>query len=169
MKQIGKLYGCTFPCVSDFFDKHKIPRRTKSESIRLKNYEETNIQNKSQNLAKRKMFTLPSGKTIKVLGYEDNFLNFVFKNEILKEEEIIYQAKSIPYKQNNVSRKYLPDFYIPKYNLIVEIKSKYTIKLSGLSNLLCKRKGVLDAGYDFCLVLDNNFDSFLNKLKTKTS
>lgn len=168
MYQIGKLYNCTAPCVSDFFDKYSIPRRNKNESIRLKNQEETNMLKKLKALRSKKFVKLPSGKNIKVMGYEDAFLKFVFDNDILKEYEIIFDLKSIPYTEDNIKRKYIPDFYVPKYNLIVEIKSSYISKLQGgVHNLLCKRKGVLEAGYDFCLVLDNNFNNFLSKINSK--
>lgn len=170
MGQIGKLYNCSGPCVADFFDKNNISRRSKTESIRLKNYEETNLLNKVQKLVLKRVYTLPSGQTIKVMGYEDKFLDFVFANKLLKEEEILHKHCSLHYQQDGIKRRYVPDFYIPRYNLIVEIKSWYTIKLGGgVHNLLCKRKGVLEAGYDFCLVLDNNFDSFLNKINSKIS
>jgi ribosomal protein S6 len=169
LKQIGNLYDCTGPCVAAFFDKHNIPRRTKKESVRLKNHEEANLLKKSKNLRRRKPYTLPSGNIVKVMGYEDAFLDFVFNNNIFKEDEIVYMVSSIPYTQDNVKRKYIPDFYIPKLNLIVEIKSWYTLKLGGgVRNLLCKRKGVLNAGFNFCVIMDNKFDSFLAKI-TKES
>jgi len=167
MHQIGKAYNCTGPCVADFFDKHNIPRRSKDESIRLKNHEEANLLNKIRKLASRRFYTLPSGQTIKVMGYEDKFLDFVFANNLLKEEEIFHEHCSLYYQQDGIKRRYVPDFYIPKFNLIVEIKSWYVVKLGGgVHNLLCKRKGVLEAGYNFCLVLDNNFNSFLSKINS---
>jgi hypothetical protein len=168
LKQIGELYGCTSPCVRDFFDKHKIPRRSKIESVRLKNHDEANLVNKLQKLKSRKPYTLPSGRIIKVMGYENLFLDFVFNNHILHEDEIVYSVPSIQYTENKIKRRYIPDFYIPKYNLIVEIKSLYVIKrYGGVCNLLCKRKGVLNTGFDFCLVIDNKFDSFLGKTSFK--
>lgn len=170
MYQIGKLYNCTAPCVSDFFDKHNISRRTKNESVRLKNYEEANLLKKLRSLKARKSYTLPSGKIIKVMGYENIFLDFIFDKNILNENEIVYDVPSIQYIENNFKRRYVPDFYIPKYNLIVEVKSLYiTKRQGGVHNLLCKRKGVLDAGYRFCLVLENNFNSFLSKINSKIS
>ena len=77
---------------------------------------------------------------------------------------------NIQYIENNIKRRYVPDFYIPKYNLIVEVKSWYITKQQGgVCNLLCKRKGVLNAGYEFCLILENRFESFLAKTNTKNT
>lgn len=167
MKEIGKQYGCTFPCVGDFFNKHNIPRRSKSEAIRLKNYEETNMLNKLRLRAKLKEVVLPSGKIVKVQGFEDSFLRFVFDKNLLNEEDIDFDPKIIPYVQNSIQRKYIPDFFIPKLNAIIEVKSWWTIQKQGKENLLCKQKAVEDKGYIFCLVLDNNFDSFLSLLNNK--
>lgn len=167
MKEIGKLYGCTFPCVGKFFDKHNIPRRSKGEAIRLKNYEEPNMLNKLRLRAKLKEVVLPSGKIVKVQGFEDIFLKFVFDNNLLNEEDIDFKPKIIPYVQNNIQRKYIPDFYIPKFNAIIEVKSWWTIQKQGKENLICKQRAVEAEGYKFCLVLDNNFDSFLSLLNNK--
>jgi Mor family transcriptional regulator len=166
LKQIGELYGCSSPCVKDFFDKNNVPRRTKAESVRLKNYEEANLSKKLRSRGKGKMVTLPSGKVIKVMGYEDSFLKFVFDNDLLKEEEIEFNVKSIPYIQNGINRKYIPDFYIPKLNLIIEVKSRYILKLHTTHNLICKQDAVLKKGHGFCLILDNNFEPFLEILNT---
>lgn len=167
MGEIGKLYGCTFPCVGDFFDKHNIPRRSKSEAIRLKNHDEENMQKKIRNMLKKKEIILPSGKVVKVQGYEDSFLKFVFDNNLLNEEDIDFKPKIIPYVQNNIQRKYIPDFFIPKFNAIVEVKSTWILNKQGKDTTICKQKAVEAEGYKFCLVLDNNFDSFLALLNDK--
>ena len=167
MKEIGKLYGCTFPCVGEFFDKHNIPRRSKGEAIRLKNHDEKNMQKKIQNMLKKKEVILPSGKVVKVQGYEDSFLNFVFDNNLLNEEDIDFKPTIIPYIQNNTQRKYIPDFFIPKLNAIIEVKSTWILNKQGKDTTICKQKAVEEKGYKFCLVLDNSFESFLALLNNK--
>ena len=74
---------------------------------------------------KRKPYILPSGKTVMIQGYEDKALNLLLKE--YKEEEI-FQGKLpiIEYIEDGVKRKFYPDFYIQKENLIIEIKSQFT-------------------------------------------
>ena len=47
------------------------------------------------------------------------------------------------YEQHNKNHVYFPDFYIPKDNLIIEVKSPYTYKRQLITNILkshCVRK-----------------------------
>ena len=162
MWDIGRLYNCTGPCVADFFDKHNVPRRTKAEAIRLNNHDEELIRKKFKAMASKDPFKLPSGRVVRVMGYEGAFLKFVFANNLLAEEDFNFVVPILSYTQNGVLRKYLPDFHLPKHNAIIEIKSWYIIeKYQGAENLELKKQAVLDKGYNFCLVLDNDFNSFL--------
>jgi len=165
LKSIGDLYNCSAPTVALFFDKHNIPRRSKTESVILTNQNETIARKRFKNLHKIKNYTLPSNKIIKLKGYEPQFLDFVFNNNLLNEKDINYSPKRIKYFQDNKVRYYYPDFYIPKYNLIVEIKSKYIAKLQTENNLNNKKLGVIEAGYNYCLIIDNNFSNFVNLIK----
>lgn len=88
--------------------------------------------------------------------YELDFLmNFYDKLKIEK-------PKSIRYIYNDKTKIYFPDFYIPEYNLIVEIKSKYTYDLHKEINE-CKRKSVLENGYNFILIIDKDYTEFFKK------
>ncbi len=165
LKDIGNLYNCSAPTVASFFDKNSIPRRSKTESVILTNQDETIARKRLKNLHKIKNYTLPSGEVIKLKGYEPQFLDFAFNNKLLSEKDINYSPKRIKYLQDNKLRHYYPDFYIPKYNLIIEIKSKYIAKLQTENNLNNKKQGVLDAGYNYCLIVDNNFSDFIKLIK----
>jgi hypothetical protein len=109
-----------------------------------------------------KNYKLPSGRTIKVQGYEDDFLDYVFKNNILREEDFNFQ--DIPRFKYTSNRYYYPDFYIKKYNVVVEIKSEYTLQQSD------KRKYVatgLDK-YNFIIIVDKDYREFnclINRIK----
>jgi hypothetical protein len=87
----------------------------------------------SYELAKRflyKDFTTPSGKIIKLQGYED--VGYKKLLEIYAEEEIVFHRKEVPnilYEINGAFKKYYPDFWVPKDNLIIEIKSKWTLSV----------------------------------------
>lgn len=160
LKQIAKLYNCSAPTVASFFDKNLIPRRSKYEAVLLTNYDADTALRRLKNLHKTKEYTLPSGKVIKLKGYEPQFLEYVFKNNIFKEEEIVYVPQRIRYTQNNKIRHYYPDFYIPKLNLIIEIKSKYILNLQTEENVLLKELATKAAGFNYCIIVDNNFTAF---------
>lgn len=90
-----------------------------------------------------KSYTLPSGKIIYKQGYEPQFLDYIFNNNILKEDEINYSPERIKYVGiDNKEHYYFPDFYIPKWNLIVEIKSCITEKWD--KNIEMKKQAVLN-------------------------
>ena len=87
-------------------------------------------------------------------SYELDFLmNFYDKLKIEK-------PKSIRYNYNDKTKIYFPDFYLPEYNLIVEIKSKYTYELHKELNE-CKKLSVLERGYNFIFIIDKNYIDFI--------
>lgn len=113
-----------------------------------------------------KEFTMPSGKIIRVRGYESQaileLLNLYNENQILVND--VLQSFNLPVFSYIDHRRhklnYYPDVYIPEENKIIEVKShwwwngnndpKYS---SRLKNNLNKRKAVLDKGYIYELWL----------------
>jgi hypothetical protein len=98
---------------------------------------------------KYKSFELPSGKIIKIQGYEDKAITELL--ESYTEEEIITSKKSVPkikYHFNGKDRVYYPDIYIPKDNKIYEVKSTYTYK-ADLEKNLVKREACIKQGFSF--------------------
>jgi hypothetical protein len=71
-----------------------------------------------------KKYILPSGNIINVRGFEVNFLDHIFQNNLLKEADI-EKGIIFSYKFKGKSKKYYSDFYIKKLNLIIEVKSWY--------------------------------------------
>lgn len=72
----------------------------------------------------------------------------------------IENVNSIPYYYNK-KRIYFPDFYLPEYNLIVEIKSDYTYNLHRDMNEH-KKIGSIKAGYNFLFIIDKDYTEFNN-------
>ena len=74
----------------------------------------------------------------------------------LDKQQIDYEVefKHIKYwdSQKQEYRCAIPDFYIPKDNMIVEIKSLYTLDKQ---NMIDKKKAYLDLGYKFKLICDH--------------
>ena len=132
----------------------------------------TILEKANRSSKQSKSYILPSGKIIYKMGYEPQFLDYMFKNNILKEDEIDYSPKGIKYIGiDQKEHYYFPDFYIPKWNLIVEIKSAYTEQLD--KNVILKEQATKSSGYQYIRVVsrDNthklNFDSFKEFLQNE--
>jgi hypothetical protein len=105
--------------------------RQKVKNSYLKNYDKTKKRGYLY-----KDYTLPSGKIVKIQGYEDVFLDEYFKNGSLEEnivislKEIIKKIGLIRYEKDGVKHNYYPDFYLIneikllKLNLIIHLKNK---------------------------------------------
>lgn len=122
------------------------------------------IYNKMQKSAYRKKdYVLPSGKVIKVQGYEPFAINKLLLN--FNEEEIIAENKEMPiiwyFDNDNKKHRYYPDIYIPKENKIIEVKSTYTIKTNKELNAL-KEKACLEAGFNFEFMVFNDKGVLMN-------
>lgn len=68
----------------------------------------------------------------------------------------------IKYELNGIYHYYYCDFYLPDYNLIIEIKSDYTFNLDLEKNLM-KEKYSLKLGYNFLFLIDKDYTE-LDKL-----
>jgi hypothetical protein len=116
------------------------------------------IQQKIQKNAKRyKQYTLPSGTTIKVQGYEPFALDNLLKE--FTEDDIITNRRDIPRITyfdtiKNKNRYYFPDIYIKSINKIIEVKSTWTFKCKN-DNIELKEKATRDAGYDYEIFVYN--------------
>ena len=89
-------------------------------------------------------------------SYEKDFIdNYYDKVEIAK-------PNSINFIFDNKNKVYHPDFYLPKYNLIVEIKSSYTYYKYMCKNI-SKQKETVNQGFDHIFIIDKNYIEF-NKI-----
>ena len=61
--------------------------REKSAIIRDMNYRAEHQEKARKGQFKKKSYKLPSGKVIKLQGYDDDFLEYVFKTTTLTEED----------------------------------------------------------------------------------
>jgi len=83
-------------------------------------------------------------------SYEKHFLDTFY------QKFKIEKAPRIKYEYEGIERTYIPDFYLPEKNLIVEIKSLYTFNLHKKINL-AKEQACLKQGYKFMFVIDKNY------------
>lgn len=98
--------------------------------------------------------------SFRLMGYEPSALDHFLENGINPKD--IKTNKEVPrFDYTMLSdgvrkpHRYYPDFYLPKTNTVVEIKSTWT--MSGIRQwfvkLKAKRKAVLEAGYNFELLV----------------
>jgi uncharacterized C2H2 Zn-finger protein len=121
---------------------------------------------------------------------DKDIFNKAFKTRILlhqyKDTNITYQASyefdflenfyslfndiqngpSIKYKHYQKNKVYHSDFYIPSKNLIIEIKGTYTL-MTNEEEILEKEKATKLLGYDYILILNKNYNEFIQKYVKK--
>lgn len=90
--------------------------------------------------------------TLKYQGsYEKDFL------DTFSEKIKIENGPTIKYTYKNKNSRYYSDFFIPSYNLIIEIKSTYTFNNAKKINL-AKQKACLEQGYNFIFIVDKDYE-----------
>ena len=115
-------------------------------------YPSQNINIHKKQFPKMKMHEIG----IKYQGsYEKDFLDLCL---LLNLE--VKRGKTIRYMINNEEKIYFSDFYLKKYNLIIEIKSTYIYDLHKEVNI-AKRKATINEGYDFLFIVDKCYEDFL--------
>lgn len=138
----------------DYKTKNENKRNTCLERYGVYHISQVSWIHEKQQKYKWKDYILPSGKIIKIQGYENYALYDLLK--IYNEDEIITQRKDIPtiwyITPDKKKHRYFADFWIPKDNLIVEVKSEYTLGDNIEINLL-KFDAVLGLGMDLKVVV----------------
>jgi len=162
-----KRYGVSHPTkcnevISKIKESYKNKSKKEREHINLKrsktNLKKYNVEYVMQvpefsekcNKYSWKNYMLPSGKIINIQGYENKALDLLFECNY-KENEIITKRKYVPeiwYIQNGRKHRYFTDIYIPSENLIIEVKSIWTMDKYLEKNLL-KAEACQEAGYNF--------------------
>ena len=106
----------------------------------------------TKHMYKSKEYTYPSGKVIKIQGYENYALNELLQNENVDENDIITGCTNVPtiwYNDiNGKKRRHFVDIYIPSQNRCIEVKSTWTAKLHD-GNIMLKQKAGKELGYNY--------------------
>lgn len=163
-------FGCSFQnkdvqekFKKNFINKYGVDNPTKLKDVRDKVkmtcLEKYGVENPMQdakifslcgkNMRKYKSFIFPSGKQIKIRGYEglaiSNLLvDFVEEDLVTDNKEIeAYTDKIFYFTKDGKKHRYFPDIYIKSKNKIIEVKSVWTYELHPEINNL-KKKACLD-------------------------
>lgn len=143
-------YGTQSPNQAAIVKEHKVESSLKKFGTEypMQNLE---VQVKSQkNAFRRKEFTMPSGATRIVQGYEPFALRDLLQANFT-EDQIVTDREAIPrieYTANNKTRYYFPDIFIPHINKIIEVKSTWTHACT-TDNITQKAEASKAAGYDY--------------------
>ena len=92
-------------------------------------------------------------------SYEKDFLDLCQKMNL-----DVKRGKTIKYTYLNMEKFYFSDFYLKKFNLIVEVKSTYIYELHK-ERCIAKEIATLNNGYEFLLIMDKNYEDFINFIK----
>ncbi len=119
------------------------------------------IHEKQQKL-RWKNYTLPSGKIIKIQGFENFALDILLTTT--DENNIVTSRKDIPniwYYHLDKKRRYYPDILVSGIT-IIEVKSEYTYRMYEAINLK-KKDACTQAGFNFEFWIFNKTGSSLRK------
>jgi L-rhamnose mutarotase len=105
-----------------------------------------------------KEYTMPSGKTIKIQGYEHFALDELLQHNI-HENDILTGCKNVPeiwyHDENGKKRRHFVDIFIPSQNKCIEIKSTWTFQKQK-NIVFLKQNAGKELGYSYELwVYDN--------------
>ena len=89
-------------------------------------------------------------------SYELDFIKFCEIRNI-----IIENGPTIKFIYKDKNKIYFPDFYIPKFNLVCEIKSEYYYS-KDLELNLAKKEATLLQGYEFLFIIDKKYNDLLD-------
>jgi len=155
---LGRSVSMTFLCETDGYEFEAPPSRVLSGK-----YACTECAGRATGYRFKEITV--RGKTFRLQGYEPAFVEQLAKH-YPKDFEVLKTGAEVPrfrYKDRSpntgdmTQRTYRPDFYLPSKNTIIEVKSNHTAagKPEWLRTLKRKRLAVIEAGYEFSLVIFN--------------
>ena len=137
---------------------HNLQREEIQDKIKKTNLEKYGVERCMQNpeiMEKNikmsyylKEYTLPSGKIIKIQGYEHFALNELLK--YIDENDIITGCKNVPIiwynDESGKKHRHFVDIFIPSQNKCIEVKSTWTFKKQK-EIVLLKKTAAKELGY----------------------
>ena len=148
-------------------EKYGVENPSKNEDVKnkkiktsLKNYGVNNpmqhpdiLEKCMQSSYRIKDYILPSGNILKYQGYENFALDKIIKEWKIEETDIITRGDKIPeiwWLDKDKKRRYFVDIYIPSMNVVIELKSTWTINLNK-EDIISKLNASKDLGFNTLL------------------
>lgn len=106
---------------------------------------------KPNSFKKTKSVIAKTGRIAILQGHEIYGLRDIMQRFNVHINQVVYKANDMPkilYIFKGTTHRYIPDFWIPSKNTIVEVKSNYTFEISKDLNLQ-KAIACFEAGYAF--------------------
>ena len=155
-------YGVENPSQSQEIKEKKIQTSLKNYGVEHPSQNAEISEKSSKNAYLIKNYTYPSGKIIKVQGYEHFALDeLIYINQVC-ENDIVTNRTEVPtiwyQDKSGKKRRYFVDIYLSLENRCIEVKSTWTMEKK-YDNILEKMQAVKDAGYE-CEILIFNKTNF---------
>lgn len=159
---ISRIYGYSSDVIERWMREYNIKLLNREDTFKYKKAEIVKAQTKAylnkygvravshipgvyekmvRNSFKHKDYVLPSGKIIQIQGFEHYAIDYLLTR--YKEEDIKKECPIIPYSYLGKNRQYHPDIFIPKDNLIIEVKSDYLFQKQYNLNLKKRRATIV--------------------------
>lgn len=155
-------------------DKYSVEYPIQNKDIRNRmkktNLEKYGVENANQNLEIHNK-SIQTALLVKKYKDTDIFYQGSYELDFLNNFYGQFEIKRnffVSYKYYNDEKMYFPDFYLPEYNLIVEIKSDYTYEKEKDKNM-CKRKSCIEQGYKFIFIINKNYEKFIQLIEHQKS
>jgi len=141
-----------FSLTDEFRSKYKVTSLKKYGTVHpMQNIEVFEKQQKNSYYYKD--YTLPSGKIVRIQGYEDKALDellLIYREEdlLISNHDIFSKFGAFEYEYEEKTHRYFPDIFLIPENRFIEVKSTRTFSVNRQKNLL-KKNSVLAKGLDF--------------------
>ena len=131
------------------------------EKQKISSMKKFGVENASQS---KEVFSKQQQQRFKIKKYKDTELYYQgsYEKDFLDNfyERIKIETTSpINYIFEDKNKVYFPDFYLPEFNLIVEVKSTYTFNKHYQQNI-SKKEFCLKSGFNFLFIIDKNYSEF---------
>jgi hypothetical protein len=156
---VNKKFNDTDYCQRRFDAHHSDEFRNKIRLTSIEHWKNPEYAyNVLRGMGKYKDFALPSGKLVKLQGYEPQVLIELLK--LYEEDDIVIGIKEMHLNLGRIKylmldgteHTYYPDFYIKSTNTIIEVKSAWTYENWKEKNL-AKQKACLEQGFKFEFII----------------
>lgn len=91
-------------------------------------------------------------EVVSLQGYEYPVLKCLIEDFGFTKSDIMIGKSTIPIVKYDKNKLYFPDFYLPSKNLLIEVKSKYTLE-QHLNTVIKKCRASVEQGYSILLLV----------------